>query len=946
MVFGDILKKIFGSKHDRALKKLRPQLAQINSLAAKYGEYSDEQLQAMTGEFRQQLASGATLDDILADAFAVVREGAHRVIGLRPYDVQVIGGLILNKGHIAEMKTGEGKTLVATLPAYLNALEGKGVHVVTVNDYLATRDAEWMGQIYRFLGMDVGVIKHGLKNAQRRVAYAADITYGTNNEFGFDFLRDNMKLSVEDMVQRGHNFAIVDEVDSILIDEARTPLIISGPADDLKIDRYYTVDKVIPGLQVDIDYILDEEDRAVSLTDEGIDEIEKRLELDNLFSPMNIDTLHHVNQALRAHTLYKRDRDYVIRPGKAGRDEVIIVDPFTGRLMPGRRWSDGLHQAVEAKERIEIEKENVTLATITYQKYFLKYDKLSDMTGTADTEATEFENIYEVNTTVIPTNRPIVRDDREDVVYKSEIEKFEAVAQEIRDTTAEGRPVLVGTVSVEKSELLHRLLTKMDIDHNVLNAKHHMTEAMIVAQAGRPGTVTISTNMAGRGTDILLGGNAEYIARAEVGQWEPDKEGREDYDKRLDEVTNHYVEQCAKDKQEVLAAGGLHIIGTERHESRRIDNQLRGRAGRQGDPGSSQFFLSLEDDLLRIFGSDRLKGLMERLGMEDGEPLVHPWLSKAVENAQGKVEGRNYGIRKNLLEYDEVMSQQRDAVYGMRKEVIQGQDTRSMVLDMAHDLIMGAVQQYSPDRADPKDIQLGALNEELTRVFHEPAGLVLEDLVDMSAGEVTEKVMERVTAWYSEKEELIGPENLRYRERYFLLTVIDSLWKSHLQAMDHLRGGVGLRGYAQRDPLLEYKREGFAMFQMMLDIRDTQVVERLWDNLSHERALTDEENAALLAEQERKEREAAAAATAMANQLGGGSKSGGSAETMAAQAAIAIRQRQAARGAASAPARPAQRPITQRRTGDKLGRNAPCHCGSGKKYKNCHMKEDQQAEQA
>ncbi len=900
MALNSIIKKVFGTKHDRTIKKLQPMVARIESLEPSYLEASDEELKAMTGLFREKLDNGAPLDDLLPDAFAVVRETGRRVLNMRHFPVQLIGGYILHEGNIAEMRTGEGKTLSATLPVYLNALSGKGVHLVTVNDYLASRDAEWMGHIYNFLGMDVGTIVHGLSNEERRKAYACDITYGTNNEFGFDFLRDNMKLSIEHMVQREHNFAIVDEVDSILIDEARTPLIISGPADRAP-ERYYETDKVVPGLRQEIDYILDEENRAVSLTDQGIDRVEQRMKVNNLFLPENIETLHMINQALRAHTLYKRDRDYVVRDS-----QVIIVDPFTGRLMAGRRWSDGLHQAVEAKEQLKIEKENETLATITYQKYFLKYDKLGGMTGTADTESAEFEKIYETSVTVIPTNKPIARDDMDDVIYKTEPEKFEAVIDEIRTMHEAGRPVLVGTASVEKSELLHRLLTQATIPHNVLNAKHHKSEAEVIAQAGRPGAVTISTNMAGRGTDILLGGNPEALARVDVGSLDPELESEEEYDRRLKEATNKYVERCAADKQRVLELGGLHVLGTERHESRRIDNQLRGRAGRQGDPGSTRFYLSLEDDLLRIFGSDRMKGMMERLGMEDGVPLEHPWLSKAVGNAQSKVEGRNFGIRKNLLEYDEVMSQQRDAVYGIRNQVIGGGDSEAMVMEYAANIAHDFCLEKLPSRSDD-EIDLEGLNRILTDQFKMPFALTIDDVAAVPASEVADKIMEQVRLWYASKQELIGEENLRYRERYFLLNVTDELWKSHLQAMDHLRGGIGLRGYGQRNPLLEYKKEGFEMFQMMRDLREQNVVDRLFQNLGQERALTDEEKRMLLEEQARKERERAAEAATRANKLGGRRRG------------------------------PAAKPVTFRREGSKVGRNDPCPCGSGKKYKKCCM---------
>ena len=923
-MFKKTFEKVFGTKHDREIRKMLPLVARVEALESSYKNASDAELQAMTPEFKRKLDAGATLDEILPDAFAVVREASWRVMGMRPYQCQVIGGVFLHRGHITEMKTGEGKTLVATLPAYLNGLSGKGVHVVTVNDYLASRDAEWMGRVYRWLGLSVGTIVHGLKNDQRRASYASDITYGTNNEFGFDFLRDNMKLSIEHMVQRGHNFCIIDEVDSILIDEARTPLIISG-AGDSDVSKYSVIDGVIPGLQQEIDYILDEEARASSLTDEGISKVEKRLGVENLYDPEHIEMLHHVNQALKAHTLFKRDRDYAIVDG-----EVVIIDPFTGRMMPGRRWSDGLHQAVEAKEKLRVKRESETLATITYQKYFQKYDKLSGMTGTADTEAPEFEKIYNVKTTVIPTNKPIARQDLDDVVYKTEQDKFEAVIEEVAAAVDRGQPCLVGTASVEKSEILHQMLKAAQIPHNVLNAKQHGREAFIVAQAGRPGTVTISTNMAGRGTDIVLGGNAEMLAKGEVGLWDPETESQEEYDKRLEETMEKYVAGCAEDKQRVLDAGGLYVVGTERHESRRIDNQLRGRSGRQGDPGASRFFLSLEDELLRIFGSDKLKGLMERMGMEDGVPLEHPWLSKAVENAQSKVEGRNFGIRKNLLEYDEVNSQQRDAVYGLRKRVIGGDDTRKLVMDIVHDALLLLVEQSFPPKAPPEDLKVEEYNKAVARLLPiDGLDLTMDDVHHVPHEDVVGGLMGTVDAWYASKEKLIGEENTRYRERYFILTIIDALWKKHLQAMSHLRSGIGLRGYGQRNPLLEYKKEGFNMFNMMLDLRDQRVIEQLFGNLANERELTEEEKAQLLEEQRRKEEERAAKAVEEANRLGHGKPSDAAAARQAAQS----RARQG---------RPVTvRPVkTIRREGEKLGRNDPCWCGSGKKYKKCHRATD------
>jgi len=934
-MFQKMMDKVFGTKHDREIKKIQPLVARINGLEASYQGASDAELKAMTPEFKTKLDNGASLDDILPDAFAVVREASKRILEMRHFDVQLIGGAILHKGHIAEMKTGEGKTLVATLPAYLNGLSGKGVHVVTVNDYLASRDSDWMGQVYRWLGLDTGTIVHGLKNEQRRASYAADITYGTNNEFGFDYLRDNMKLSIEHMVQRGHNFCIIDEVDSILIDEARTPLIISGAA-DADVQKYYEIDKVIPGLRQEIDYLLDEESRAASLTDEGINRVEERLEIDNLYDPQHVEMLHHVNQALKAHTLFKRDRDYAVRG-----DEVTIIDPFTGRMMEGRRWSDGLHQAVEAKEKVRVQRESETLATITYQKYFQSYEKLSGMTGTADTEAPEFEKIYSVKTTVIPTNKPIMRHDLEDVIYKTEQDKFHAVVEEIALARDRGQPVLVGTASVEKSEIVHQMLKAAGVPHSVLNAKHHGREAGIVAQAGVPGNVTISTNMAGRGTDILLGGNAEFMAREEVGRWNPEDEPQEEYNKRLELAIETHVAQCAAGKQQVLEAGGLMVVGTERHESRRIDNQLRGRAGRQGDPGMSRFFLSLEDELLRIFGSDKLSGLMERMGMEDGVPLEHPWLTRAVENAQSKVEGRNFGIRKNLLEYDEVNSQQRDAVYGMRRRIIAGEDTRGLVTDIVHDALLLLVESHFPLKAVPEDLDVPGYNKAVVMTL--PVGgleLTMEQVYHVPHEEIVEGLMTKVNEWYSSKEQLIGEENTRYRERYFLLTIIDNLWKSHLQAMSHLRSGIGLRGYGQRNPLLEYKKEGFNMFQMMLDLRDKRVIEQLFGNLDKERALTDEEKVLLLEQQREQEIARAADAVEKANKMGHG-KAGDGAAAMAAA--------KAAQNRPNASAAPQGRPVTARpqttirRDGLKVGRNDPCYCGSGKKYKKCHMAADLEA---
>jgi len=722
-MFGALLKKIVGSKNDRELKRMWPIVEKISGLEPQMLALSDDQLKAKTDQFRERYQKGEALESILPEAFAVCREAGKRVLGMRHFDVQLIGGMVLNSGKIAEMKTGEGKTLVATLAAYLNGISGKGVHVVTVNDYLAKRDSEWMGKLYKFLGLSVGVIVHGLDDAERRVSYAADITYGTNNEFGFDYLRDNMKFALEDYVQRPFNFAIVDEVDSILIDEARTPLIISGPTED-STDKYYIIDRIIPLLKqgevIDVeantlsgkrkkytgDFTIDEKAKTATLTEEGVLRVEKLLKIDNLYDPRNMDVLHHVNQALRAHAMYKRDVDYVVKDG-----EVMIVDEFTGRLMPGRRWSDGLHQAIEAKEGVVIENENQTLATITFQNYFRMYSKLSGMTGTADTEAEEFHKIYKLEVMVIPPNRPLLRPDAPDVVYKTEREKFIAAMEEIKELHAKGQPVLVGTISIEKSEVLSELLKKQGVPHNVLNAKQHEKEAEIVAQAGRKGMVTIATNMAGRGTDILLGGNPDAMAK----QWrrENPEASDEEYEAKLIECK----EICAKEHDEVIALGGLHILGTERHESRRIDNQLRGRSGRQGDPGSSSFYLSLEDDLLRIFGSERVAKIMDILKIEEGEAITHGMISRAIENAQKKVEAHNFDIRKHLIDYDDVMNKQREVIYTQRKEILAGQDIRGSFLEMMDETIGDIVTQYAIDKVPGHQWDWEGITETLHKTF-------------------------------------------------------------------------------------------------------------------------------------------------------------------------------------------------------------------------------------
>jgi preprotein translocase subunit SecA len=928
------LKKLIGTKNERELKKSRSKVARVNELESKMKALEDGDFARETARLKQEVQNGRPLDDLLFEAFALTREASRRVIGQRHYDVQLIGGMFLHEGCIAEMRTGEGKTLTATLPSYLNALSGRGVHVVTVNDYLARRDAEWMGRIYRFMGMTTGCILHELTDKQRQDAYRADITYGQNNEFGFDYLRDNMKFRLQDYVQRELNYAIVDEVDSILIDEARTPLIISGPTED-STDKYYRVEQVIPGLVPDQDYTLDEKARSVSLTDDGIEKLQKRLGVANLYDPSEIETLHHVEQALRAHTLYKRDKDYVVKDG-----EVMIVDEFTGRLMPGRRWSDGLHQAVEAKEGVKIENENQTLATISFQNYFRMYSKLSGMTGTADTEAEEFAKIYNLDVRVIPTNRPMVRKDQEDVVYKTEREKFEAVAKEIEELHKKGQPVLVGTVSIAKSEVVATFLKKRGVPHNVLNAKQHQREADIVAQAGRKGAVTISTNMAGRGTDILLGGNAEVMTKAAVGP-EPlppePVEGQTpeqaaaakaayeqqlaDWKKKHDETLAKFSEQTKQERAEVMDAGGLFILGTERHESRRIDNQLRGRAGRQGDPGGSRFFLSLEDDLMRIFGSERIQGLMERLGMEEGEVIEHKWLSRAIEGAQKRVEGHNFDIRKNLLEYDDVMNQQRRTIYKLRRQVLAAgaglplveydedkktrakirtertlswADFKEMVLDALEDVIVSLTDTYLPTK-NPATWDLEALQRNVKDVFNLEMGF--ESSGDRQA--IEEDIYKAAEKVILQREQEFGEEFLRFLQYRYLAT-IDQLWKDHLLAMDHLRQGIGLRGYGQKDPKQEYKKEGYNGFIQMLGAIRTQFVSQM---MRVQARNTAEETARL-------------------------------------QRQMAQRQKQVMEGRAGDDGKLEQASVAPKAPvkaeGPRVGRNDPCPCGSGRKYKKCH----------
>jgi preprotein translocase subunit SecA len=890
-----ILTKIFGSQHERDVKKMRPTVEAINAMEPEIRKLSDAELRAKTAELRTQLDQGATVDDLLVPAFAVAREAAWRTVKMRPFDVQLMGGMVLHNGRISEMKTGEGKTLMATLPVYLNALEGKGVHVVTVNDYLARRDSEWMGQIYRFLGLSVGVIQHDMPDADRKHAYASDVTYGTNNEFGFDYLRDNMKFDLESMVQRGHHYAIVDEVDSILIDEARTPLIISGPSEE-SVDKYYRIDRIIPrlvkGEEIDEgdgkksttgDYLVDEKAHQASLTDEGVEKVEQLLGVRNLYDPENMEILHGVNQALRAHALYQRDVDYLIKDGK-----VVIVDEFTGRMMPGRRWSDGLHQAVEAKEGVKIERENQTLATITFQNYFRMYKKLAGMTGTADTEAAEFGQIYKLDVTVIPTNRPMIRDDRPDLVYRTAQEKWNAVVQEIRDCQERGQPVLVGTVSIEKSEMLSKLLSRPPkIPHVVLNAKYHEREAAIVAQAGRKGAVTIATNMAGRGTDIVLGGNPEGLARSEA---DPETEPE-----AYQEALARYNEIWAKEREDVVAAGGLHILGTERHESRRIDNQLRGRSGRQGDPGSSRFFLSLEDDLMRIFGSDRIQGLMGKLGMEEGEAIEHGMVSKAIERAQKQVEGRNFEIRKHLLEYDDVMNKQREAIYKLRRDILEGREGREYVLETASNILDSLLETHCPEKLDPQDWNMTGLRTDMLAYFNINAGEM--GLDEMGIDELRETLWTAIEQKYTEKETRHSPELIRNFERALMLHSVDVAWKDHLLAIDHLKEGIALRGYGQRDPLNEYKRESYEMFQAMKERVEDDIVQKLF----RYEPMTEEQAAA------QPRREAAPA------------------------------PRPAQRFELSAPPKVEgpQRPQPLQKDA-KVGRNDPCPCGSGKKYKKCH----------
>jgi preprotein translocase subunit SecA len=979
-----LLAKVFGTQNERDLKRLRPIVAEIGALEATAAALSDEQLRARTVEFRARVAQGETLDDLLVEAFAVVREAGRRMLNMRHFDVQLIGGAVLHNGKIAEMKTGEGKTLVATLPAYLNALAGKGVHVVTVNDYLARRDSEWMGRIYRFLGMSVGVIQHSLNDAERQVAYGCDITYGTNNEFGFDYLRDNMKFDLSQYVQRGHQFAIVDEVDSILIDEARTPLIISGPAEQ-STDLYYDVDRIIPKLKAGAvtrgdtkaedrealeatgDYLVDEKHKTVTLTESGMAKAEqllaRNLQPGGLYDPGNMPLLHHVNQALRAHTLFRHDVDYMVKDG-----EVVIVDEFTGRLMPGRRWSDGLHQAVEAKEHnthhpeVKIERENQTLATVTFQNYFRKYKKLAGMTGTADTEAEEFAKIYNLDVVIIPPNRPLVRIENPDLIYRTEPEKWDAIVTEIVESHEKGRPVLVGTVSIEKSERISTLLDRRGLKrgtttgggadkHVVLNAKYHAQEAEFVAQAGRKGAVTIATNMAGRGTDILLGGNPEFMARQqclaqEIAERLPKGEERFADDEQFvyffhldafyrvpkdsyERLFQHFKSQTDAEHDEVVALDGLHIVGTERHEARRIDNQLRGRAGRQGDPGSSRFYLSLQDDLMRIFGSDRISGLMQKLGMEEGVPIEHGMVTRAIERAQKQVEAQNFSVRKHLLEYDDVMNKQRENIYALRREILEGRirldedevvDTRTYLMSLAEDVLDAVVDAYAPSEANAEHWDLDALKREVTRVF--AIDLTRAGLGEQGAADIRDTLWTQIVASYEEKEKLVTPEVLRRVERDVMLQIVDAQWKDHLYSLDHLKDGIGLRGYGQRDPLVEYKKESFDLFQAMKERVEEEIVRYLWWLRP---VLSSEAGPAM------PRRTAARQSPLILNDpvaeaipaFAGAGRSAGAARASAAPQPARV-------GGDDAPVK------TVRREEPKVGRNDPCPCGSGKKYKKCH----------
>jgi preprotein translocase subunit SecA len=984
-----VLNKVFGTANERAVKRLLPRVAEINALEPQIQSLSDEQLRAKTAEFKARIATmleGITdeearvaaekqaLDDILPEAFAVVREAGWRAVNMRHFDVQLVGGMVLHQGKISEMKTGEGKTLVATLPCYLNALAGHGVHVVTVNDYLAKRDAEWMGKIYEFLGLTVGVIVHDLDDNQRRKAYASDITYGTNNEFGFDYLRDNMKFELADCVQRGHYYSIVDEVDSILIDEARTPLIISGPTDQTT-DKYARVNRIIPSLELGEeiekspeekiltgDYVVDEKHKTITVTDEGWEKIEGLLGIGNIADPENWDLKHHVETAIKAHNLYRRDVQYVVKDG-----EVIIVDEFTGRMMPGRRWSDGLHQAVEAKEGVNIRREDQTLATITFQNYFRLYKKLAGMTGTAETEASEFDNIYKLDIVVIPTNKPMRRIESSDVVFRTAKEKYYAVADEIAKLHEVQQPVLVGTTSIEKSELLSQILARKGVRHVVLNAKYHEREAEIVAQAGRLGMVTIATNMAGRGTDILLGGNPEFVARQELvkkamaraisaaeGAINPSApagmlrfyyQGQEfeTSQENWERVYQGHAATAAEEHEQVIAAGGLHIVGTERHESRRVDNQLRGRSGRQGDPGASRFYLSLEDDLMRIFAREWVSTLLQKMGMEEGMPIESRMISNRIEAAQKAVEGQNFEARKHLLEYDDVMNKQREAVYGLRRQLLEGLDQKELIVeDYVPNLLSDMLDEFASERVHPDQWDVKGLNAKLIAQFGFDLDAEGIDAKQMTRHELGEAIFDRLKAKYDAKQQLIGDVQMRFHERMIMLSVIDGLWKDHLLNMDHLKEGIGLRGYAQQDPLVAYKKESFDMFEGMMARFQEDTVRFLF-----QMRIVGPDGQPV--EIPARPRAVIPAAPSVASADGGGN---GHREPSAPPILLAPSRapsttiddiekefqrkkqkelehaRMAGAGDASSPA--------QRRTGEKVGRNDPCPCGSGKKYKKCH----------
>jgi preprotein translocase subunit SecA len=980
-----VVARFIGTKHERDIKKLQPIVAAINAQEPEVQALSDAQLKerfsALRTQVQEQLKDAdpaepsykeelqKALGPVIVPAFALVREAGRRFLRMRHFDVQLIGGMVLNDGKIAEMKTGEGKTLVATLPAALNALAGRGVHLVTVNDYLARRDAEWMSPLYKALGLTVGVIVHDLDDEQRRAAYAADLTYGTNNEFGFDYLRDNMKYDLASCVQRGHQFAIVDEVDSILIDEARTPLIISGPSEE-STDKYFKIDKIIPKLIKDIDFTLDEKHRTATLTEEGFNKCERLLGISNLSDIANVEQMHHVYQALRAHSLYKLDVDYVVKDG-----EVIIVDEFTGRQMPGRRWSDGLHQAVEAKEGVKIERENQTLATITFQNYFRMYKKLSGMTGTAETEAAEFGKIYNLDVVVVPTNRTLIRIENRDVVYRTEKEKFEAVvngilqednslANGIRQYHERGQPVLVGTISIEKSETIAELLKKSGIPHQVLNAKQHERESRIVAQAGRKGAVTVATNMAGRGTDILLGGNPEamtreyflknklalpYAAAPAVIGAESDGAGAQptvpmvlfQHEGKIFQVPQdqwapmyeQFAQQCKAEHDEVVALGGLHILGTERHEARRIDNQLRGRAGRQGDPGSSRFFLSLEDDLMRIFGGERVKQLMFRLGMTEGVPIESGMISSRIENAQKSVEAQNFDARKHLLEYDDVMNKQRETIYAIRRSALEGKDQRDYVLGIAEDVAREMVSTYCPKEQHPGQWNTAQFLAEVHSQFGIDAKAVGADPAALNHEELSDAIANAVAERYAEKEKQFSPDLLRWLERRIILDVVDSQWKDHLLSLDHLKEGIGLRGYGQKDPLVEFKKEAFILFEDMMARIDNETVRYLF----HVQIQQEVQPAQPRAPQPEPPRPRPSA-TAIAAAASAAARAEDAAPQRLPDFARALERRQQRQqhdlqyqtgaGQAQAP-----KPV---RAGAKVGRNDPCPCGSGKKYKKCH----------